>query len=53
MESALLEHPLVAEAGVIGRPDPNAGLRMRPLPSAGWAHDRDPHTPPPPPYLAR
>ncbi|MGW2724033.1 Mu transposase domain-containing protein [Streptomyces sp. NPDC001492] len=26
-----------------------AGLPMRRLPSAGWAHDRDPHTPSPPP----
>ncbi|WP_078886274.1 acetate--CoA ligase [Streptomyces sp. MUSC 125] len=29
VESALLEHPLVAEAGVIGRPDPTAGALVK------------------------
>ena len=29
VESALMEHPAVAEAGVIGKPDPIAGIRRQ------------------------
>jgi len=31
VESALMEHPAVAEAGVIGKPDPVAGERFSPV----------------------
>jgi hypothetical protein len=41
--------PLVALSLLRGADLVEAGLTMRRLPSAGWAHDRDPHTPSPPP----
>jgi acetyl-CoA synthetase len=43
VESALLEHPAVAEAGVIGKPDPVAGEVVKAFvnlkPGYVWSHD--------------
>ncbi|UUZ97499.1 hypothetical protein LJK87_29830 [Paenibacillus sp. P25] len=41
VESKLVEHPAVAEAGVIGKPDPMRGKSSRPsLPCAKDSHLR-------------
>ncbi len=40
VESALLEHPAVAEAGVIGKPDPVAGEIVKAFVSLKPGHER-------------
>ncbi|MFD5466762.1 acetate--CoA ligase [Kitasatospora sp. NPDC127059] len=42
VESTLMEHPAVAEAGVIGRPDPVAGEIVKAFVSLKPGHDPDP-----------
>ncbi|MGW3076135.1 acetate--CoA ligase [Kitasatospora sp. NPDC001132] len=42
VESILMEHPAVAEAGVIGRPDPVAGEIVKAFVSLKPGHDPDP-----------